>query len=46
MAPDWEARVDDHALLVDDTVLHEALQSAGVTLLGYRALRDLMRGGG
>ena len=43
MAPDWEARVDDHALLVHDTILQEALEEAGVTLLGYRALRDLMR---
>jgi predicted glycoside hydrolase/deacetylase ChbG (UPF0249 family) len=45
MSPDWEARVDDHALLVDDPVLRPALEAAGVTLLGYRALRDLMRAG-
>jgi hypothetical protein len=43
MSPDWEARVDDHALLVRDSILREALEEAGVTLLGYRALRDLMR---
>ena len=44
MATDWEARVDDHRLLVHDTVLRDALEAAQVTLVGYRPLRDLMRG--
>lgn len=43
MSPDWEARVDDHALLVGDAILTQALADAEVTLIGYRALRDLMR---
>ncbi|HTZ07568.1 MAG TPA: ChbG/HpnK family deacetylase [Acidimicrobiales bacterium] len=45
LAPDWEARVDDHRLLVHDPVLRRALEDAGVELVGYRALRDLMRSG-
>ncbi|HEV2310988.1 MAG TPA: ChbG/HpnK family deacetylase, partial [Acidimicrobiia bacterium] len=43
LAPDWEARVDDHALLVNESSVRDVLDAAGVTLLGYRALRDLMR---
>jgi len=43
MATDWEARVDDHRLLVHDPDLRHALEAAGVTLIGYRPLRDLMR---
>jgi len=43
MAPDWAGRVDDHRLLVHDVELHDALAEAGVTLIGYRPLRDLMR---
>jgi chitin disaccharide deacetylase len=43
MAADWEARVDDHRLLVHDPDLRQALDAAGVTLIGYRPLRDLMR---
>jgi len=46
MAPDWEARVDDHRLLVVDPDLRVAIQRAGVTPIGYRALRDLMRAEG
>ncbi len=45
MATDWEARVDDHRLLVHDPELRVALDDAGVTLIGYRPLRDLMRTG-
>src|ERR1700730_16816516 len=45
MATDWEARVDDHKLLVHDRDLHHALEAAGVTLIGYRPLRDVMRSG-
>jgi hypothetical protein len=43
MATDWEDRVDDHRLLVGDPELAEAVAEAGVTLIGYRPLRDLMR---
>jgi predicted glycoside hydrolase/deacetylase ChbG (UPF0249 family) len=43
LAPDWPARVDDHDLLVRDHGLRTMAERAGVTLLGYRQLRDLMR---
>jgi hypothetical protein len=46
MAGDWEGRVDDHRLLVDDAQLRDALDDAGITLIGYRELRDLMRAQG
>ncbi|MGI8662939.1 MAG: polysaccharide deacetylase family protein [Acidimicrobiales bacterium] len=42
-APDWQARVDDHALLTSDPWLRSALDAAGVIRIGYRALRDLQR---
>jgi len=42
-APDWRARVADHKLLATQAVLAEAERSGEVKLLGYRALRDLMR---
>jgi chitin disaccharide deacetylase len=45
LAPDANARVDDHRLLVSDPDLAKALDEAGVTLIGYRPLRDLMRSG-
>jgi chitin disaccharide deacetylase len=45
LAPDWEARVDEHQLLATDGPLDEALAAAGVRLIGYRPLRDLMRPG-
>jgi chitin disaccharide deacetylase len=44
LAPDSAARADDHRLLVSEPDLRETLDSAGVTLIGYRPLRDLMRG--
>lgn len=44
IARDWEARVDDHRLVCEDGALHKTLDDAGVTLLGYRPLRDLARG--
>jgi predicted glycoside hydrolase/deacetylase ChbG (UPF0249 family) len=43
MAPDWEGRVDDHDLLVNGSTLRDALEAAGITLIGYRELRTLMR---
>jgi hypothetical protein len=46
MASDWEARVDDHLLLVHGTDIKDAIERTGVTLIGYRPIRDLMRSGG
>jgi chitin disaccharide deacetylase len=43
MAADWESRVDDHDLLVHNDELRHVLDRNGVTLIGYRELRDLMR---
>jgi len=43
MAADWEDRVDDHRLLVHDPHLRHTLADAGITLIGYRELRALMR---
>jgi len=43
LAADWEARVDDHALVTTDTGLRDALDRAGVQRIGYRPLRDLQR---
>jgi hypothetical protein len=41
--PDWEARVDDHALITSDASFVALIERSGVTLIGYRALRDLQR---
>ena len=43
LAPDWAARVDDHHLMVHDTGLRTMVERSGVTLIGYRELRDLQR---
>jgi predicted glycoside hydrolase/deacetylase ChbG (UPF0249 family) len=43
--PDWKYRVDDHALATAPDALTKALDDAGVTRIGYRALRDLQRAG-
>jgi predicted glycoside hydrolase/deacetylase ChbG (UPF0249 family) len=40
---DWEARVADHILLVDDRGLGQTLDELGITRIGYRPLRDAMR---
>jgi hypothetical protein len=45
MAIDWEARVDDHALL-QGANLKEEIERNGITLIGYRPIRELMRSGG
>lgn len=42
MAPDWEARVQDYELFVNEAWQAAVIES-GVHVLGYRALRDLMR---
>jgi len=41
--PDWANRVEDHAYLTRDPSLRDLIDRAGVTLLGYRALRELQR---
>ncbi len=43
IAPDWAARVDDHRLVCDDGALRRAVEEAGATLIGFRALRQLAR---
>lgn len=42
-APDWEGRVDDHAMVGPGGDLRERLERDGVHLVGYRALRDAQR---
>ena len=37
--------IDDHAFVTADASLPAAIAEAGVTLIGYRELRDLMRAG-
>jgi hypothetical protein len=44
-APDWEARVDDLAFVSTGDGLAALAADAGVTLIGYRALRALQRAG-
>lgn len=44
LAPDWPTRVDDHDLLVHDNGIRALADRANVRLIGYRALRDAMRG--
>jgi predicted glycoside hydrolase/deacetylase ChbG (UPF0249 family) len=41
-APDWAARVDDHAALTDGTI-QKLADEAGVVLIGYEPLRELQR---
>ena len=40
---DWESRVVDLGLLVDDPEVGAALAASGATTIGYRPLRDAMR---
>ncbi len=42
-APDWERRVDDHRLLVEDEELRRWLEDQGVRCIGFRELRAHMR---
>jgi hypothetical protein len=42
-APDWSHRVDDHDMLVKDQAIGRLIERAGVTLIGYRELRELQR---
>jgi chitin disaccharide deacetylase len=43
LTPDWAARVDDHAVLTEDSDIRELAARAGAVLVGYRELRDLQR---
>ncbi len=43
VASDWPGRVDDHDLLVPGAALESTLRDGGVEVIGYRALRDVMR---
>jgi hypothetical protein len=38
-----EGWIDDWHLMVDDAEVARALEASGATVLGYRALRDVMR---
>ncbi|MCC6224899.1 MAG: polysaccharide deacetylase family protein [Microthrixaceae bacterium] len=42
---DWPARVDDLALMTADSQLRAMLDRAGAVLIGWRAMRSLMRAG-
>ena len=43
LAPDWSIRVDDHDVTTNDHTIRALAKRVGVELIGYRALRDLMR---
>ncbi len=42
-APDWRERTADRRLLVDEAAVARAIDTEGLELVGYRALRELMR---
>ncbi len=42
IAPDWQARVADFELFTSEK-LRQFIQDAGIHVIGYRALRDLLR---
>ncbi len=41
--PDWASRVEDYDFLTNDPSFRALVDRAGVTLIGYRELRDLQR---
>jgi hypothetical protein len=43
---DWQARVDDHRMICEETWVREAVDAAGAILIGFRPLRELARAGG
>ena len=45
LTPDWAARVDDRHLGCHDSQTRAMLERSGVTLIGYRELRELQRAG-
>jgi predicted glycoside hydrolase/deacetylase ChbG (UPF0249 family) len=42
---DWSGRVEDYVYLTRDASLPDLVERAGVTLIGWRELRDLQRAG-
>jgi predicted glycoside hydrolase/deacetylase ChbG (UPF0249 family) len=46
LAPDWATQVDDHDLVTTGQSLRALADRAGVTVIGYRQLRDLQRSTG
>ncbi len=45
MALDWQARVDDYRFSSGSPIYAMRSNATGVTLIGYRPIRDLMRAG-
>ncbi len=43
VAPDWPARVEDHTVAHESDSLGRLARQGGVTLIGWRALRDAQR---
>jgi len=43
IAPDAEARIDDCRMVCEDGFLGRAIEASGAVLIGYRALRNLLR---
>ncbi len=43
-AQDWANRVDDHHFITHDPGLRALIERSGVQLIGYRELREVMRG--
>jgi hypothetical protein len=43
LAPDWASQVDDHDLVTTGQSLRVLADRAGVTVIGYRQLRELQR---
>lgn len=43
LAKDWESRVDDYRLVCGEPFLRDAVDSSGINLIGFRALRELAR---
>lgn len=42
ICPDWEDRVGDYEVFMSDSIRH-FIEQEGIQLIGYRALRDLVR---
>ena len=45
LTTDWGSRVEDHDHLTGNTELRTHIERSGITLIGYRVLRDLQRAG-
>jgi hypothetical protein len=43
LATDWAARIDDHDALTRDSSLRTLAERAGITVIGFRALREAQR---